>query len=90
MFQHRFAEQPAIRSIPLQVTVRGSHIVVVNSKASDLFPTGILAEGKLMWHAGSAQWIIGHKAADRQVRDVGGCSGGPEVVDLAHRIYWTC
>ena len=89
-FQHRFAEQPTIPSIPLNVTITGSHIVVVNLKASDPFPAGILAEGELMWHAGSEQWIIGHKDADRSVRDVGGCSDGPEVVDLTDNIYWTC
>lgn len=90
VFQHRFAEHPTIPSIPLDVTISGSHIVVVNPAASDPFPAGVLAEGELMWHAASKQWIIGHKASDRSVEDAGGCSEGPEVVDLANRIYWTC
>ena len=89
-FRHRFAEQPTIPSILLKVTIDGSHIVVSNPKASDPFPAGILAEGELMWHAGSGQWIIGNDTADRSVSEVGGCSDGPEVVDLADRIYWTC
>ena len=90
MFQHRFAEHPSMSSIPLNVTIDGSHIVVANPTASDPFPAGILAEGELMWHAASGQWIIGHKESDRSIQDVGGCSDGPEVVDLAAKIYWTC
>lgn len=90
VFQHRFAEQPDIQGTPLRATIHGSHIVIVNSEAADPFPAGIIAEGRLMWHARSGQWIIGHKATDRKARNVGGCSGGPEVVDLAHRVYWTC
>ena len=89
-FMHRFAEHPTIPSIRLTVRINGSHVVVVNPKASDPFPAGVLDEGTLMWHAASEQWIIGREEADRSLRDVGGCSGGPEVVDLQNRVYWTC
>ena len=89
-FQHRFAEQPTIPSIKLLVTIAGSHIVVINPKASDPFPAGTLAEGQIMWHASSRQWIIGHEASDKFASDVGGCSDGPETVDLVNKIYWTC
>ncbi len=43
-----------------------------------------------MWHEQSQQWIIGNKATDTKITDVGGCSEGPEVVDLKQRVYWTC
>lgn len=89
-FAHRFAEQPSVPSIRLTVRIDGAHVVVVNEKASDPFPAGVLDEGTLMWHAASARWIIGLDEADRSLRDVGGCSGGPEVIDLQYRIYWTC
>jgi len=89
-FQHRFAEHPAIPSIKLEVTIAGSHIVVVNPVASDPFPAGTLAEGQLMWHAASQQWIIGREPSDKLAADVGGCSDGPETVDLINKIYWTC
>ena len=89
-FTHRFAEHPTIPSIRLTVRVNGSHVVVVNPKASDPFPAGVLDEGTLMWHAASEQWIIGREEADRSLSDVGGCSGGPEVIDLENRVYWTC
>lgn len=90
VFQHRFVEHPTIPSIPLHVTISGSHLVVVNPAASDPFPAGVLAEGQLMWHAASKQWVIGHETSDRSAQDVGGCSEGPEVIDLAGKIYWTC
>jgi hypothetical protein len=90
VFQHRFAEHPTIASIPLQVTISDSRIVVVNPAASDPFPAGVIAEGHLMWHVPSKQWIIGQEPSDRSAQEVGGCSDGPEVVDLAGRIYWTC
>lgn len=90
VFKHRFAEHPTIPSIRVDVRIEGSHIVVSNPVASDPFPAGVLAEGRLMWHARSGQWIIGNADADRLASDVGGCSDGPEVVDLAGKIYWTC
>ena len=89
-FQHRFAEHPAMPSIALKATITGKRIALVNPEASDPFPAGVLAEGELMWHTASKQWIIGHNTSDRVVRDVGGCSDGPEVVDLVGKIYWTC
>ncbi|MEL1266065.1 hypothetical protein [Pseudoxanthomonas putridarboris] len=89
-FQHRFSEHPSIPSIPLIAKISGGRIVLVNETPSDVFPQGIVAEGTLMWHAGSNQWIIGHSSADQQAQDVGGCSDGPEVVDLERKVYWTC
>lgn len=89
-FQHRFAEHPAIPSIGLEVTITGTRISVVNRVASDPFPAGTLAEGQIMWHPASRQWIIGHADSDALATDVGGCSDGPEVIDLVNKIYWTC
>lgn len=89
-FTHRFAEHPAIRGIQVNVRIKGSQVLVVNPKASEPFPAGVLVEGTLMWHAASEQWIIGNKEADRSRPDVGGCSGGPEVIDFKNRVYWTC
>ena len=89
-FQHRFAEHPTMPSFRLKARIDGSHIVLTNPAPSGPFPAGVIAEGELMWHAGSKQWIIGSNASDRSVEDVGGCSDGPEVVDLVAKVYWTC
>lgn len=90
VFQHRFAEQPTVASLSLVASINGYHIKLINDADSSVFPKGIIAEGTLMWHATSRQWIIGQEPADRHAKDVGGCSDGPEVVDLKQRIYWTC
>ena len=90
VFQHRFAEQPDMRSVALTAIVEGRHIVLTSAVDTAAFPKGVVAEGTLMWHAGSKQWIIGNTEADRHAEEVGGCSTGPEVVDLIKRIYWTC
>ena len=53
------------------------------------WPAGIVEEGQLFLHS-SNKWIISHKNSDQQATEVGGCTGGPTVVDLAKKIYWTC
>jgi hypothetical protein len=90
VFQHHFAEHPTMASIQLVAKITGHHIVLINHSKSDIFPLGVIAEGELMWHAQTGQWIIVEIAADRYAKDVGGCSDGPEVIDLVKRIYWTC
>ncbi len=89
-FQHKFAEQPNMESISVTAKIDGRHIVLINESDSDVFPKGVIAEGTLMWHQASKQWIIGHNNSDRLATEVGGCSDGPEVVDLTNKIYWTC
>lgn len=74
----------------LKATIEGRHIELVNEGDSTIFPRGVVSRGDLLWHAKSRQWIISDDPADRDAAEVGGCSDGPEVVDLVARIYWTC
>lgn len=64
--------------------------MIVNPTRSDPFPADVIAEGLLMWHSASQQWIIGHEASEKTAQDMGGCSEGPEIVDLVNKTYWTC
>ena len=89
-FQHKFAEHPSMPSIEVTVVIDGRRVKIVNEQATDVFPKGTLAKGILLWHPDSRQWIIGKNKADREVSDVGGCSDGPEVIDLTDKVYWTC
>jgi hypothetical protein len=89
-FRHRSAEHPNLPAHPLVARITGTRIVLINRKSSSVFPLGVIAEGELMWHAASKQWVLGHDPADRTAEEVGGCSDGPEVVDLRGRVYWTC
>ena len=89
-FQQRFAEQPSMQGAELKATIEGRHIELVNIGDSTVFPKGVIEDGALSWHARSRQWIIVSTPGDARAEDVGGCSGGPNVVDLVARIYWTC
>jgi hypothetical protein len=89
-FRHRFAEQPDLPSISLTAKIRGHHIVLVNPGKARIFPHGVVAEGTLMWNVAIRQWVIGTAASDSTTPEAGGCSEGPEVVDLVHHTYWTC
>lgn len=89
-FRHRSAEHPNLPAHPLVARITGTHIVLVNRKASSVFPIGVVAEGDLMWHDASKRWILGQDPTDRTAEEVGGCSDGPEVVDVKRRVYWAC
>ena len=89
-FEHRYSEQPNMRSFPVTVEIKRSRIRVINPREVAPFPRGVIAEGRLLWHTASGQWIIGEQPGDHDAPDVGGCSAGPDVVDLLRRIYWTC
>ena len=89
-FAHRFAEHPGMPSVSMHVRIRKGHVVVTNDQVSSAFGKGVVDEGLLLWHPATKQWIIGDTYADARAPEVGGCSGGPEVIDLKRRIYWTC
>lgn len=89
-FKHKYAQHPNMPSIPLVAKITGRKIVLTNEVASQVWPKGIIAEGELMWHAKSKKWIIGSDKSDRNAIEAGGCSDGPEVVDLKNKTYWTC
>ncbi len=88
-FRHRSVEHPNLPAHPLVARISGTRIVLVNRKPSSVFPLGGVAEGELMWHAASKQWILGQDPVDRTAEEVGGCSDGPEVGDFRKRVYWT-
>ncbi|MUV14542.1 hypothetical protein [Noviluteimonas gilva] len=89
-FHHRFAEHPSMPSIDMRVRFGEGRIVVTNTTPGTPFPLGVVAEGQLLWNGKVGKWIIARTPADQEAREVGGCSDGPEVVDLEKRIYWTC
>lgn len=89
-FVVKFVEHPNRTGGSLDVQVSGRHIRLTSPPGSSVFPVGTVDEGTLLWHAASGQWIISKSKEDAEAPSVGGCSGGPAVVDLQERIYWTC
>ena len=89
-FEQKSAEHPSMPGATLKATIEGRRIELVNEADSPVFPRGVVAQGMLAWHVRSRQWIIAAGPGDADADEVGGCSGGPEVVDPVARIYWTC
>lgn len=73
------------------VKIRGDSISVIHNGSKQL--TGkkgnILDRGIIIKHK-SGQWIIGHNLNDKNAEEVGGCTGGPNVIDFKRKKYWTC
>lgn len=74
------------------VIIKGNHIKVVHNGKSTLSGTKgeIIAEGTIMKHRKTGKWIIGRTAKDKDAKEIGGCSDGPQVIDFVKKIFWTC
>jgi hypothetical protein len=90
-FQWKDAEFPRSDGFPVRVEISDEHIRVINERKHRDVPVGEIAEGKLMLHAKSGQWILGHDESDRLAESVGGCGDADAfVVDFEARVIWTC
>lgn len=49
----------------------------------------IIDQGVIMKHK-SGQWIIGTNPSDKEVEEIGGCTGGPAIIDFKYKKYWMC
>jgi hypothetical protein len=74
------------------VIIKGDSIKVlhdgkpnVTGKKGDLF-----AEGIIMKHKKTGKWIIGRTKKDKEAREIGGCSGGPFVIDFKNKKFRSC
>jgi hypothetical protein len=89
-FHHRNAQLSKASTDPIKVVIRGKHITVAYRGANQCFSEDLNYDATLMWHRKSHQWIIGVGEADRNSDDVGGCNGGPTLVDFKTRTLWNC
>ncbi|HXB45107.1 MAG TPA: hypothetical protein VNV85_13660 [Puia sp.] len=74
------------------VIIKGDSIKIIHNGKGNL--TGnrgdIIDQGMIMKHTKSGKWIIGHNARDKEAKQIGGCSGGPSVIDFKRKIFWSC
>ena len=49
----------------------------------------IMDEGMIMKHK-SGEWIIGKDDSDKNIDEIGGCTGGPAIIDFKNKKYWIC
>jgi hypothetical protein len=72
--------------------IKGDSIKVIHNGKGNL--TGkkgdILDQDIIMKHNKTGKWIIGHSPKDKNAAEVGGCSGGPSVIDFKRKMFWSC
>ncbi len=74
------------------VMVSGSTIKIIyegDGKLTSMKKGDIIDQGRLMKHK-TGVWIIGKAASDAQLDEIGGCTGGPAIIDLRKKKYWMC
>ena len=49
----------------------------------------VIDQGKIMKHK-TGIWIIGKRQSDTQLDEIGGCTGGPAIIDFKNKKYWMC
>ena len=72
------------------VKIKGDSIIVINNGCLSGDKGGIIDAGIILQHKKSGQWIIAHDKNDINAKDIGGCSGGPLVIDFKRKIFETC
>lgn len=72
-----------------KVKIDGDKVIVVANDDLDGVEQEVIASGILVKHK-SGRTIIGQSEEDANLDEVGGCSGGPMVIDLENGIVWTC
>lgn len=75
---------------PCQVHFKSDSVFVINMADNFLGVVGDTIEAGILTKHKSGRWIILHNEEDLNVDEVGGCSGGPTVIDITNKIYWMC
>lgn len=72
--------------------IRGSRIKVIHDGKPGV--TGkkgdVYAEGIILKHRKTGEWIIGKHARDKDAKEIGGCSDGPSMIDFKRKRFWSC
>lgn len=74
------------------VVIYGDSIKIVYEGDGKLTLIGkgdVIDEGIIMMHK-SGNWIIGKDRSQVELDEVGGCTGGPAIIDFKSKKYWTC
>ncbi|MEO0468356.1 MAG: hypothetical protein AAF206_01950 [Bacteroidota bacterium] len=75
----------------LQVTIKGNQIEIVYLGGSGMgIPEGEVLDGGLLVKHSSGKWIVAEKASDKDLEQIGDCTGGPAVIDFEAKKYFWC
>lgn len=72
------------------VRIKGDSITIINDGSLSGKKGDIIDAGIIMQHKKSGKWIIAHSKNDIYVKEVGGCSDGPSVIDFINKIFVLC
>ena len=92
LFDVAFAEfQGKSMGVKVSVIVKDDSVKVIYEGQGELTAEigEVLDQGMIIKHK-SGQWIIGTKESDKTLDEVGGCSGGPAIIDFMNKKYWMC
>jgi len=75
-----------------KVIIKGEFITVIHDGNETLSGEKgeIIDKGLLIKHKETGSWIIGASEKDALASEIGGCTGGPNIIELKKRIFWTC
>lgn len=74
------------------VIIDGNSIKVIyegEGKQVSIKKGQVIDEGIILKHK-SGVWIIGKKESDKELDEIGGCSGGPAIIDFKNKKYKMC
>lgn len=74
------------------VEIAGDSIRVIydgNGHLSLTVPGETLETGVIRKHK-SGVWIIAQSESDVEIDEIGGCTGGPTIIDFENKKYWLC
>ena len=72
-----------------KVVIKGKNIAVYALQGLSVKKGTIIEKGIIMKHK-SGVWIIGRKKSDTLIREIGGCSDGPRIINFKKKEYHTC
>ncbi|HLV23712.1 MAG TPA: hypothetical protein VKY36_02890 [Moheibacter sp.] len=73
----------------VEVEIKNNKIVVRNYEGLSGKKGEIIDSGILIRHI-SGNWIIADSENDKYASEIGGCSGGPAIIDLDNKKFWLC
>lgn len=92
IFDAAFAEwQGKPMGVKVALEIKGDSVKVTYRGGGDLTAEigDILDEGLIIKHK-SGDWIIGSELSDKNLDEIGGCTGGPAIIDFKNKKFWMC
>lgn len=77
--------------VSCSVYIKGDSITLIHDGSNLSGNEGeILEQGILMKHVSTGKWIIANDPQDIYALEIGGCTGGPTIIDLIDKQVWFC